>query len=132
MGTYGRGIAFCQTGVDTSPAMTASDTREGERLQQLGIGHAISTPTSLLRWVYFWRVAVVIVVFVAAAFSFRSQSPSTILALAVAALLSVFVTVFSVWYTHIRRVRPGPTFLYTQALFDLALVTTIVHLTGGA
>lgn len=86
---------------------------------------------NLLRLVYIGRVLVAIVVFVAAAFYFRAQPPEVILALAVGAILSVVVSGLSVWHTHIRRVQPGPTFLYAQALFDLALVTTIVHVTGG-
>lgn len=86
---------------------------------------------NLLRLVYLGRVLVAIVVFVAAAFYFRAQPPEVILALAVGAILSVVVSGLSVWHTHIRRVQPGPTFLYAQALFDLALVTTIVHVTGG-
>ncbi|MBI4420989.1 MAG: PAS domain-containing protein [Gemmatimonadetes bacterium] len=112
--------------------MPTSGPKEGEQLQRLGIGRAIPSPKSLFRWVYFWRVALASVVFVAAAFYFRSQPAATILALAVAAIRSVVVTALSLWHTHVRGVVPGPTFRYTQALFDLALVTTIVHLTGGA
>lgn len=85
----------------------------------------------LLRLVYAGRVMVAIVVFVAAAFYFRAQPPGVILALAIGAIASVVVSALSIWHTHIRRATPGPTFLYAQALFDLALVTTIVHVTGG-
>jgi two-component system sensor histidine kinase PilS (NtrC family) len=85
----------------------------------------------LLQWVYLGRVTVAIVVFVAAAFSFRAIPPEYIVALAVAALTSVLVSAPSLWYTHIRNVRPGMTFLYAQAMFDLALITTVVHVTGG-
>src|SRR5712692_1823180 len=111
--------------------MRVSGPKVGERLRRLGIGSAIPSPTNLLRWVYFWRVAVAIVVFVAAAFYVQSQSPSTILALAIVTILSVLVTALSLWHTHIRGVVPGSTFYYAQALFDLGLVTTVVHLTGG-
>lgn len=85
----------------------------------------------LLRWVYLGRIALAIVVFVAAAFYFTSVPPETILILAIAALTSVIVTAPSVWHTHLRRADPGLTFLYLQALFDLALVTTVVHVTEG-
>src|SRR5258708_869234 len=97
------------------------------RRSRLGIGHAMPTPARMLRWVYFWRVAVAIVVFVADAFYFSANPNSTILALAVATILSLGVTAVSIWYTHIRQYVPGPTFYYAQALFDLGLVTTIVH-----
>ena len=85
----------------------------------------------LLKWVYLGRVTVAIAIFVAAALSFNAVSPGIIVVLSVAALLSVGVSGASVWYTHIRRNMPGQTFLYGQALFDLALVTTVVHLTEG-
>ncbi|MFC1640412.1 PAS domain-containing protein, partial [Gemmatimonadota bacterium] len=85
----------------------------------------------LLKWVYWGRVTVAIGIFVAAALSFDVVSAGIIVVLSVAALLSVGVSGASVWYTHIRRKMPGRTFLYGQALFDLGLVTTVVHLTEG-
>ncbi|MDH3292073.1 MAG: hypothetical protein OEQ75_13775, partial [Gemmatimonadota bacterium] len=88
-------------------------------------------PRDLLGWIYLGRVAVAIVVFVAAAFSFRAVPPETIVILAVAAIASVIASGLSVWHTHIRGSEPNLTFLYAQALFDLALVTTVVHVTEG-
>ena len=85
----------------------------------------------LLRWVALWRVTVAVVVFVAAAFYFTTVPPSWLLALAVATILAVVVTGGSLFQTYVLGVIPGLTFLYAQALFDLALVTTIVHVTGG-
>jgi two-component system sensor histidine kinase PilS (NtrC family) len=86
----------------------------------------------LLQWVYVGRVLLAVVVFVAAAFYFRAQPPEVLLALAIAAIASMIVSAVSVWYTHIRRSPARQTFLYIQSLFDVALVTTIVHVTGGA
>lgn len=40
-------------------------------------------------------------------------------------------TAASIIYTEVYRRRAGNTFLYLQALFDLALVTAVVHVTGG-
>src|SRR5207245_47581 len=37
----------------------------------------------------------------------------------------------SYWYTHFLRRSAGRTFLYGQALFDVGLITTVVHITGG-
>ncbi len=85
----------------------------------------------LFQWLYVGRVTVAIVVFVAAALSFRAIKPEYLVALAVAAVASVLVTAPSLWYTHVKRADPGRTFLYLQALFDLALVTTVVHVTGA-
>jgi two-component system sensor histidine kinase PilS (NtrC family) len=42
------------------------------------------------------------------------------------------VTLASYWHTHFRRRLPGSTFLYLQALFDVLLITAVVHMTGGA
>jgi two-component system sensor histidine kinase PilS (NtrC family) len=90
------------------------------------------TPHSLLRWVYLGRVVVSLVVFVAAAFYFKAVGPGVIITLAIAAILSVSASVLSALYTHVAGRQPGPTFVYLQALFDVALVTTVVHVTGGA
>ncbi|MFQ6046057.1 MAG: PAS domain-containing protein, partial [Gemmatimonadales bacterium] len=92
---------------------------------------SVPSARDLLQWVYLARVAVPIVVFVAAAFYFKALPPETILILAVLAITSVVVSALSVWHTHIRGAEPGLTFLYAQALFDLALVTTVVHVTEG-
>lgn len=96
-------------------------------------GSVTSFPSArnLLRWLYVGRVTVAIVVFVAAAFSFRAIDPGDLVILAIAAIASVLVTSLSVWYTHVRRAEPGLTFLYAQAVFDLTLVTTVVHVTEG-
>ena len=91
----------------------------------------IASVRGLLRWVYLGRMTVAIVVFVAAGFYFKAVPPETILILAIAALATVIATSLSVWYTHILGAEPGTTFLYSQALFDLALITTVVHVTEG-
>jgi two-component system sensor histidine kinase PilS (NtrC family) len=77
------------------------------------------------------RVLVALAVFLAAAFSFRAVPPEVLLTLAIAALASLVVSGASVFYTHILRRDPGATFVYAQAMFDLALVTAVVHVTGG-
>ncbi len=91
----------------------------------------VPSTLGLLRWVYFGRVTVAIVIFVAAAFSFNEVPPGTLVIIAVAAIASVLVSVWSLWFTHISGRSPNNTFLYAQAVFDLALVTTVVHVTEG-
>lgn len=95
-------------------------------------GASLSRPEQLLRWVHVFRLSVASVVFFAAAFYFKETPPGIIVVLAVAALLSVVVSGLSFWYTDILGRHPGATFRYTQAVFDLALVTAVVHVTGGA
>ncbi len=91
----------------------------------------IPSTRGLLQWVYLGRVTVAIVVFLAAAFYFKAVPPEYIVILAVAAIASVIASGLSFLQTHIRAAEPGNTFLYAQALFDLALVTTVVHVTEG-
>jgi two-component system sensor histidine kinase PilS (NtrC family) len=91
----------------------------------------VPSTLGLLRWVYFGRVTVAIVIFVAAAFSFNEVPPGTLVIIAVAAIASVLASVWSLWFTHISGRSPNNTFLYAQAVFDLVLVTTVVHVTEG-
>jgi two-component system sensor histidine kinase PilS (NtrC family) len=80
---------------------------------------------------YLGRITVAIVVFLAAAFSFDAVDPVTLVILAVAALASVISSAISFWWSHLRAAAVGLTFLYAQAVFDLGLVTTVVHVTEG-
>jgi two-component system sensor histidine kinase PilS (NtrC family) len=88
-------------------------------------------PLGILQWVYVGRVLVALAVFGAAAFSFQAVHPAVLLTLAVAALASLAMSGASAFFTHVLRRDAGRTFLYVQALFDLALITTVVHVTGG-
>lgn len=104
-----------------------TDPRPGVRLAD----SPVPGPLGILQWVYVGRIVVALVVFLAAAFSFAAVPPGVLLTLALAALASLMASGASAFYTHIARRRPGTTFLYAQALFDLVLVTTVTHLTGG-
>ncbi len=85
----------------------------------------------LLRWLYVGRVTLAIAIFIAAAFEAQSLPPETIVLIAVAAIASVLLSGWAFWYTEIRGQPSSRTFLYSQSLFDVALVTTVVHVTGG-
>jgi two-component system sensor histidine kinase PilS (NtrC family) len=92
---------------------------------------SVPGPLGILQWVYIGRIIVALAVFLAAAFYFSAVPPAVLLALAIAALASLAASGASAFYTHVARRTPGSTFIYGQALFDLALVTTVVHVTGG-
>jgi PAS domain S-box-containing protein len=77
------------------------------------------------------RVAVAGALYLGAAFKFNVAAPLDLLVTSLLLVTTVVVTVASYWHTHIRGRTPGRTFLYAQALFDIALITTIVHITGG-
>ena len=80
---------------------------------------------------YLGRIAMAGAIFVAAVLAWRNADAALTL---VASLLITGALVFttgSVLYGVIYRKPLRPTFLYAQSLFDLVVVTTIVHVTGG-
>jgi two-component system, NtrC family, sensor histidine kinase PilS len=95
------------------------------------IASAIPTPQGLLRWVYVGRVCVAVALYLTATLKFAVAAPLDLLVTSFVLVASVTVTIASYWHTHIRGRSPGQTFLYSQALFDVALITTVVHITGG-
>src|SRR5436309_4624837 len=94
-------------------------------------GSSIPTPQALLRSVYAGRLCVAIAIYLSAALKFAVAAPLDLLVTSFLLVATVVVTIASYWYTHIRARSPGRTFLYAQALYDVALITAVVHLTGG-
>jgi two-component system sensor histidine kinase PilS (NtrC family) len=94
-------------------------------------GSAIPTPQTLLRSVYVGRVCVAAAIYLAAALKFAVATPLDLLLTSLVLVTTVVVTIASYWYTHFLRRAPGRTFLYAQALYDVALITTVIHVTGG-
>ncbi|HVH08219.1 MAG TPA: hypothetical protein VM736_00350, partial [Gemmatimonadales bacterium] len=92
---------------------------------------AIPTPQALLRSVYAGRLCVAAAIYLAASLKFAVLAPLDLLVTSFVLVAAVVVTIASYWYTHVLRRPPGRTFLYSQALFDVALITTVVHITGG-
>ena len=95
-------------------------------------GSAIPTQLQLLRLVYLGRMCLAIAIYVTAALKIRVAAPLDILVTSLMLVTAAVVTAASYWHTHFRRRLPGPTFLYLQALFDVFLITAVVHMTGGA
>ncbi len=94
---------------------------------------AVTIPKArtLLRWVYLGRVAVAVALYVAAVLQFRDVSQFDVLLTSGLLLVTLSMTAASVWHTHFRGQSAGQTFLYLQALFDVGLITAVVHVTGG-
>lgn len=90
------------------------------------------SPRSLLRLVYLWRFSVAIAIYLSAAFRVQVTAPLTILVTSILLVATLIFTGASYWHTHVRDRPPGRTFLYLQAVFDVALVTAVVHVTGGS
>jgi two-component system sensor histidine kinase PilS (NtrC family) len=76
-------------------------------------------------------MCVAIAIYLSAALKFKVAAASDILVTSLLLVATVVVTIASYWYTHIRGHPPGLTFLYGQVMFDIALITTVVHITGG-
>jgi|HubBroStandDraft_6_1064221.scaffolds.fasta_scaffold02218_10 two-component system sensor histidine kinase PilS (NtrC family) len=112
-------------------AVGATASAQRRRLQQ-----AMLDPRRMIRWVYLGRFSVATSIFLAAQLVWSSAATSdTRIASLIFAVTMVF-TVASAAYTEVygtRRgmARLGRNFLYGQCLFDLVLVTAVVHVTGG-
>lgn len=88
-------------------------------------------PRNLLSWVYMGRLTLAAAIFVAAAWAWRDAPPGTTLASTLLFVAALVMTGGSFWYTHLARRTPGRAYLYAQVVFDVCLVATVVHLTGG-
>ncbi|OYV66325.1 MAG: hypothetical protein B7Z72_11540, partial [Gemmatimonadetes bacterium 21-71-4] len=85
---------------------------------------------TLLGWLYVGRISVVAAVFLAAALNWWRADLTALFVASVSVTVALVVTAASFWYSHIRPGETGQTFRYGQALFDVALVTAIVHISG--
>src|SRR5438034_6604196 len=70
-------------------------------------------------------MCVAVALYLAAAFKFAVAAPLDLLVTSFVLVATVIVTIASYWHTHIRARVLGQTFLYAQALFDVALITTV-------
>jgi two-component system sensor histidine kinase PilS (NtrC family) len=115
---------------------TVSETRDPKHGNP---GAALDT-NRVLYWIYAGRLIVALGVYGAAVLigdlwpsSVGGALDPAIRTFAISALASTgILTPISYWISHHREQPVGPGFLYAQALFDLLLVTGIVHITGGS
>jgi two-component system sensor histidine kinase PilS (NtrC family) len=83
----------------------------------------------LLRWLYLGRLTIAAGIFAGALGAWSSAPAAVTLIATLALLLSLGVTLGSVWYTRVMKRRATTAFLYGQVVFDTLLVTAIVHIT---
>ena len=89
-------------------------------------------PRRLLRLGYLWRISVATAILVAAVFVWGPAPADATLIASLAFVGAAIFTAGSAMYTEVAR-RPASTaFVALQLLFDLALVTAVVHVTGRA
>lgn len=93
---------------------------------------AVLDPRRLLRWIYVSRVLVATMSFGATLLLALFTDPvSTFLATSLF-VSSMALTAISFVRTEVNQKTPGEGFLYAQLVHDLVLITSVVHLTGGA
>ena len=88
-------------------------------------------PRRLLRWIYIGRLSVAAAIFLAAVRVWLRDDTDVqkLLIASLAFALTVTVTVVAVVFSEIYRRPLRTNFLYLQSIFDLLLVTTVVHVT---
>jgi two-component system, NtrC family, sensor histidine kinase PilS len=94
---------------------------------------AMARTGRVLRWLYAGRLMVGTAIFIAALSQWLGPGSSRVdsLIATVALLGAAGMTGFGVWWVEVLRREPGRDFLYAQLVFDVLLVTAVVHVTGG-
>lgn len=85
----------------------------------------------LLRWLYLGRMALVTGILLGAILAWSGAEPAQTLVATLLFLTSTLLTGISFIVTHVRGHEPGDNFVWLQVLFDVLLVTAVVHVTGG-
>ena len=89
-------------------------------------------PRLLLRWEYIGRIGISVAIFFAVGFVFHDSTPDDrIIATIMLLGAGVFTTISAAW-SEFQPKALTDEFLGGQILFDLVLVTGLVHVTGGA
>lgn len=95
---------------------------------------AVPTPSGggrerVLRVLYVGRLSLATAIFIAAIVVWRAADSIATLVATLAFVSALLFTAGSMLYIVKKAARPGDRFFYVQVLFDLFLVTTVVHLT---
>jgi len=89
-------------------------------------------PRLLLRWDYAGRIAITLAIFFAVGFVLEDPTPADRLIATMLLLGAGFFTAVSAAWSEFQPRPLNDAFLGGQILFDLVLVTGLVHVTGGA
>jgi two-component system, NtrC family, sensor histidine kinase PilS len=86
-----------------------------------------------LRWLYIGRLIVATAIFIAALWRWLGPAANQFetLVATIALLSALAVTAAGLWWVEVRGRAAGANFLYAQLVYDVLLVTAIVHITGG-
>lgn len=88
--------------------------------------------TDLLAWLYLGRVMLAAAILLAALVVWGEADPRATFLATCIFVLAVLASGAGVWHSHIQKASLGSGFLMAQVLFDVLMVTGVVHLTGGA
>jgi two-component system sensor histidine kinase PilS (NtrC family) len=93
-------------------------------------GRSLLDRRRFVRWIYVGRLTVATAIFIAAVANWSDATENTLIA-TIAFAAAFGFTGWSLWHTRVRARPMTTTFLAGQALFDVLLVTIVVHLTGA-
>ncbi|MBK5188782.1 MAG: PAS domain S-box protein, partial [Gemmatimonadaceae bacterium] len=89
-------------------------------------------PRRVLRYIYIGRLSLAAAIFLAAVSAWHGPDARDTLLATLALLAAIAFTSLSAWFELAYRTMASRAFYYTQSLFDVALITTVVHITGGS
>ena len=89
-------------------------------------------PLRVLRFIYIGRLSLAAAIFFAAVFSWHGADARDTLLATLALFAAIAFTSLSAWFGLAYRNLVSRGFYYAQSVFDVALITTIVHVTGGS
>ena len=118
--------------IDVDTLLSHFATRQLQESTAAVAGNPAFETKRVLRWVYLARLVLAAAIYLAALFVWLEAEGAATLIASLSFIASMWMTVASFLYTHIYHRAPGTTFRYGQSLFDLLLVTAVVHITGGS
>jgi hypothetical protein len=89
-------------------------------------------PLRVLRLIYIGRLSLAAAIFFAAVFSWHGVDGRDTLLATLALFAAITFTSLSAWFGLAYRHLVSRGFYYAQSVFDVGLITTIVHVTGGS
>jgi two-component system, NtrC family, sensor histidine kinase PilS len=95
-------------------------------------GPRLPDPKVILSWMYSGRLIIAGAIFVAALWVWRDAPPAATRSATLILVVAGCFTALSVWYSHVLKGRTTNRFHFGQVVFDVFLITWIVHVTGGA
>ncbi len=105
--------------------------REDGKLRGVRARVAELARADLLRLLYLGRLTLVSGILVGALWAWGQAEPQQTFLATVMFLAALLVTAGGYWHSHVQARPPSHNFRYGQVLFDVLLVTGIVHVTGG-